>query len=113
MNALTDPLTVLILGTVNGLALAFFVLSLPPLRRPTLSARIAPYLRDQESLVDIYAPPTPRREGLIGVLTSTAMTASVWITSRITTDATLSRRISRLGGRTSIERFRTNQILSI
>ena len=47
MNALTDPLTVLILGTVNGLALAFFVLSLPPLRRPTLSACIAQYLRDQ------------------------------------------------------------------
>lgn len=113
MSALTDPLTLLILGTVNGLALAFFVLSLPPLRRPTLSARIAPYLRDQESLVDVYAPPTPRREGLLGVLTSAAMTATVWITSRITTDATLNLRISRLGGRTSIERFRTNQILSI
>ena len=60
MSILGDQLPVLGLGLFNGLALCLFVLSLPPLRRPTLSSRISPYLRDQESLVDVYAPPTPR-----------------------------------------------------
>lgn len=58
MSLLGEPLSILALGLFNGFALCVFVLSLPPLRRPTLSSRIAPYLRDQESLVDIYAPPT-------------------------------------------------------
>lgn len=110
---MTDPLTLLLLGAFNGVALTVFVLALPPLRRPTLSSRIAPYLRDQEALVDVYAPPTPRKEGLLGALRQAALTATTWVTSRITTDATLSLRIGRLGGRATIERFRTNQILSI
>lgn len=110
---MTDPLTLLLLGAFNGVALTVFVLALPPLRRPTLSSRIAPYLRDQEALVDVYAPPTPRKEGLLGALRQAALTATTWVTSRITTDATLNLRIGRLGGRATIERFRTNQILSI
>ncbi|MDN5551680.1 MAG: type II secretion system F family protein [Brevibacterium sp.] len=113
MSALSDPLTILALGAFNGFALCVFVLSLPPLRRPTLSSRIAPYLRDQESLVDIYAPPTPRTEGLLGLLKSATFGATMWVTSRITTDATLNLRINRLGGGASLERFRINQILSI
>ncbi|MDN6380353.1 MAG: type II secretion system F family protein, partial [Brevibacterium aurantiacum] len=113
MSALTDPLTILALGAFNGFALCVFVLSLPPLRRPALSSRIAPYLRDQESLVDIYAPPTPRTEGLLGLLKSATFGATMWVTSRITTDATLNLRINRLGGGASLERFRINQILSI
>ncbi len=113
MSALTSPVTVLLLGIFNAFALCVFVLSLPPLRRPPLSARIAPYLRDQESLIDIYAPPTPRREGLLGLLKSVSLGAALWITSRITTDATLSSRISRLGGRATVERFRVHQILGI
>ena len=113
MSAPADPLTILALGAFNGFALCVFVLSLPPLRRPTLSSRIAPYLRDQESLVDIYSPPTPRTEGLLGLLKSTTFGATMWVTSRITTDATLSLRINRLGGGASLERFRINQILSI
>ena len=110
---MTDPLTLLLLGAFNGVALTVFVLALPPLRRPTLSSRIAPYLRDQEALVDVYAPPTPRKEGVLGALRQAALTATTWVTSRITTDATLNLRIGRLGGRATIERFRTNQILSI
>lgn len=113
MSALTGPLTVLLLGSFNGAALCVFVLSLPPLRRPTLSSRISPYLRDQESLVDIYSPPTPRSEGLLGLLKSVTLSATLWITSRITTDATLNQRLNRLGGHASIERFRINQVLSI
>lgn len=113
MTALTDPLVVLLLGGFNALAVCVFVFALPPLRRPPLSARIAPYLRDQESLIDIYAPPTPRKEGLKGLLRSAALGATLWVTSRITTDATLTARISRLGGRASLERFRVIQTLSI
>ncbi|MGO2862728.1 MAG: type II secretion system F family protein [Brevibacterium sp.] len=113
MSVLTDPLTVILLGLFNGFALCVLVLSLPPLRRPSLSSRIAPYLRDQESLIDIYAPPTPRSEGAWGLLRSMAVSAALWVTSRITTDATLSLRINRLGGNASIERFRINQVLSI
>nr|WP_209044158.1 type II secretion system F family protein [Brevibacterium marinum] len=110
---MTDPLTILALGVFNAFALCVFVLSLPPLRRPTLSSRIAPYLRDQESLVDVYAPPTPRAEGVVGLVKSVTMGATLWVTSRITTDATLSLRVNRLGGGASLERFRINQILSI
>ncbi|WP_210602904.1 type II secretion system F family protein [Brevibacterium oceani] len=113
MSILGDPLSVLALGLLNGLALCAFVFALPPLRRPSLSSRIAPYLRDQESLVDIYAPPTPRAEGFWGLAKSWLVTSTLWVTSRITTDATLRLRIDRLGGNATIERFRINQVLSI
>src|SRR5699024_8346782 len=113
MSILGDQLPVLGLGLFNGLALCLFVLSLPPLRRPTLSSRISPYLRDQESLVDVYAPPTPRSQGFLGLTKSVLLTSTLWITSRITTDATLRQRIDRLGGNATIERFRIDQVLSI
>lgn len=113
MSVLTHPLTVLGLGLFNGLALCLLVLSLPPLRQNRLSDRIAPYLRDQESLIDIYAPPIPRRGGLHGMITSAALGSVHWIGSRVTTDATLQLRVGRLGGRTSVERFRIAQMLSI
>ena len=89
MSALAEPLVVLALGLANGLALCAFVFALPPLRRPTLSSRIAPYLRDQESLIDVYAPPTPRSQGLLGLLRTAGLGAALWVTSRITTDATV------------------------
>ena len=113
MSILGDQLPVLGLGLFNGLALCLFVLSLPPLRRPTLSSRISPYLRDQESLVDVYAPPTPRSQGFVGLTKSVLLTSTLWITSRITTDATLRQRIDRLGGTATLERFRIDQVLSI
>ena len=113
MSILGDQLPVLGLGLFNGLALCVFILSLPPLRRPTLSSRISPYLRDQESLVDVYAPPTPRSQGLFGLTKSVLLTSTLWVTSRITTDATLRQRIDRLGGHATIERFRIDQVLSI
>lgn len=113
MSLLGEPLSILALGLFNGFALCIFVLSLPPLRKPTLSSRIAPYLRDQESLVDIYAPPTPRTEGFWGLVKSWLVSSTLWVTSRITTDATLRLRIDRLGGNATIERFRINQVLSI
>ena len=113
MSILGDQLPVLGLGLFNGLALCLFVLSLPPLRRPTLSSRISPYLRDQESLVDVYAPPTPRSQGFVGLTKSALLTSTLWITSRITTDATLRQRIDRLGGNATLERFRIDQVLSI
>lgn len=113
MSLLSDPLLILALGLFNGFALCVFVLALPPLRRPTLSSRIAPYLRDQESLIDVYAPPTPRSEGVLGLVTTFLLRSTLWVTSRITTDATLRLRIDRLGGNATIERFRINQVLSI
>ncbi|MGO0605807.1 type II secretion system F family protein [Brevibacterium linens] len=113
MSLLGEPLSILALGLFNGFALSVFVLSLPPLRRPTLSSRIAPYLKDQESLIDIYAPPTPRADGFWGLAKSWLVTSTLWVTSRITTDATLRLRIDRLGGNATIERFRISQVLSI
>ncbi|WP_166973099.1 type II secretion system F family protein [Brevibacterium atlanticum] len=113
MSILGDPLSVLALGLLNGFALCAFVFALPPLRRPSLSSRIAPYLRDQESLIDIYAPPTPRTEGFWGLAKSWLVTSTLWVTSRITTDATLRQRIDRLGGNATVERFRIDQVLSI
>lgn len=49
----------------------------------------------------------------MGLLKSATFGATMWVTSRITTDATLNLRINRLGGGASLERFRINQILSI
>src|SRR5699024_10169507 len=113
MRILGDRLPVLALGLFNGLALCLFVLSLPPLRRPTLSSRISPYLRDQESLVARYAPPTPRSPGLVRLTKSSLLTSTLWITSLITTDAPLRQRIVRLSGNATLERFRIDQVLSI
>src|SRR5699024_12882036 len=77
LRILGDQLPVLGLGLFHGLALCLFVLALPPLRRPTLSSRISPYLRDQESLVDVYAPPTPRSQGFVGLTKSALLTSTL------------------------------------
>src|SRR5699024_1761213 len=86
MSILGDQLPVLGLGLFNGLALC---------------------------LVDVYAPPTPRSQGFVGLTKSSLLTSTLWITSRITTDATLRQRIDRLGGNATLERFRIDQVLSI
>lgn len=104
---------VLAVGAALGLSLALFVTSMPVFRRPTLDDRIAPYLRDQPEGAKIHGTTQPVDSGIRGLVTSASAAAGAWAAKRLTTDASVSRRLERLGGRLSIEAFRARQIILI
>jgi tight adherence protein C len=108
-----NPGVAIIMGLVLGLALALTVAQLPLLRRPTLEDRIAPYLRDQPRVASLYSAPAGPRTGVLGIGAQLATRTGTWLASRITTDASVVRRLEQLGGATTIERFRTRQALCI
>lgn len=108
-----NPSVAIIMGLVLGVSLALAVAQLPILRRPTLEDRIAPYLRDQPRVASLYGPPAGPRTGVLGIAARIATRTGTWLSSRITTDASVTRRLEQLGGVTTIERFRTRQVLFI
>ncbi|WP_256970212.1 type II secretion system F family protein [Brevibacterium yomogidense] len=108
-----NPAVAIIVGLVLGLSAAFTAASLPILRRPTLADRIGPYLRDQPRVASLYGAPAAPTTGLMGILHTTASSWGTWLASRITTDSSVLRRLQQLGGATTVERFRTRQVLCI
>lgn len=108
-----NPAVAIIVGLALGLSAAFAVAGLPLLRRPTLADRIGPYLRDQPRVASLYGAPAAPRTGLVGVLQRTASTGGSWLASRMTTDSSVLRRLQQIGGATTVERFRTRQVLCI
>ena len=64
-------------------------------------------------MIDVYAPPTPRAEGFLGLAKSVLLSINaVGDLAPFTTDAVCRLRIDRLGGNATIEKFRINQVLT-
>ncbi|GAA4282837.1 type II secretion system F family protein [Brevibacterium daeguense] len=110
---LSNPAAVIGAGLLLGLSLAYFVAVLPVFRKPSLDDRIAPYLRDRPRVAKMYGPPVPADAGVLGLARSLAVRAGEWLSSRLTTDASIITRLSRLGPSETIEKFRAHQILLI
>lgn len=108
-----NPAVAVIMGLVLGASAALAVSGIPTLRRPTLADRIGPYLRDQPRVASLYGTPAAPTTGVVGILTKVAATSGAWLTSRLTTDASVLRRLEQLGGTTTVERFRTRQVLLV
>lgn len=98
-----------LLGAMAGTGLWLVVLGIPWRRRPTLDQRLAPYLRGAR-LRDDVAPPdgSALREWLGPVMAS----ASTWAARVSGGNASVAKRLRRLGSSTSIEQFRAQQVLA-
>lgn len=108
-----NPAAIIGSGLVLGLSIAFFVLSLPVFRRPTLDDRVGPYLRDRPRVAELYGPPVPSDSGIRGLIRSTVRRGGRWLASRLTTDASVTSRLARLRRGETIEKFRAQQLLII
>lgn len=102
-----------VLGAVGGLGLWLAVTGAPVLRRPTLDARLAPYLRDAPRPSRLLAaPPTvtpfPTLERLLRpVLGDLTGGLERWVGGA----QGVRRRLDQLGADMSLEQFRTEQVI--
>jgi tight adherence protein C len=102
-----------ILGLTGGAGATLSVSRLPVLRRPSLEDRIEPYLRDSSRpsrlLVETRSrTPFPTLERLVApVLADAVRILDRWIGG----SASARRRLDQLGGRTSLEEFRAEQLV--
>ncbi len=103
-------------GLLGGLAAAgllIAVLATPPLRRQTLSDRIAPYLADAEKPSRLLSPSGPRAAASgWGRLTAPAMRDLATLVDRLLGGrATVARRLAALRSPLTVDQFRIEQVL--
>ncbi len=101
------------IGATGGLGLALVAAHLAG-RRPRLDDRVAPYLRTPARVAGVRAPATEHSSlGTLERLLAPVMADAVrWVERLGSPTAELNRRLVRAGGRTSVERFRIEQVLS-
>lgn len=113
MMSLDHPIVIGGLGLATGLSLTFLVLALPFMRRPRLEDRIGPYLRTTQVAEDKYHLTAPTETGFGGLFHHFLLRCVRWVSSRMTTDASVTARLSRLGSAWSVDSFRARQVLLI
>ncbi len=102
-----------VLGAVAGAGLLLAAGGLPAARRPSLDDRLGPYLRDTPRPSRLLAQagsltPFPTLERLLRpVLDDGVRFLERWVGGL----ASVRRRLEQLGGQTSVEQFRTEQLL--
>ncbi|MDQ1288623.1 MAG: type secretion system family protein [Actinomycetota bacterium] len=100
-----------LLGLVGGLGLWLVVVRLPPFRRSTLDARLAPYVRDAGP----SRPARPDRSGPLATVERllVLLTADLvrWVERTTGGPGTLRRRLDQCGGSTTVEQFRAEQVV--
>ncbi len=101
-----------VLGGVAGAGAVLAVLASPPLRRPTLSDRIAPYLADTTSASRLLARTGTGTAGALGRLTAPLLRDAVRLLDRIVGgQASVRRRLESLDSPMTVEQFRADQVL--
>lgn len=99
-----------LLGLATAVGLLVAVLALPPLRRPTLEDRVAPYLRETAQRSRLLA--TSTGSGLAaGVLGPTLARAAVGIDRLVGGRRSVQRRLVALGSDRTVEDIRLEQVL--
>lgn len=101
------------LGLMFGLGLVLLLARLPPLRRPGLDERLAPYLRDGTSsrLLDGAAGPGTPFGTLERLLSPVMADAIRWAERLSGGPGTVRRRLDQLGGTRTVEQFRAEQVV--
>ncbi len=102
-----------LIGLVGGLGAWLVLVRLPMMRRPTLDDRLAPYVRD------VAAPSTLLRQapvrtpfGVLERLLRPVMGDAVrWVERLSGGPGTVRRRLDQLGGATTVEQFRAQQVV--
>lgn len=110
---MTPVLTGALIGLLGGLGAWLVLVRLPAMRRPTLDDRLAPYV------CDVAAPSTLLREapartpfGVLERLLRPVMGDAVrWVERLSGGPGTVRRRLDQLGGTTTVEQFRAQQVV--
>ncbi|GLY19244.1 type II secretion system F family protein [Kineosporia rhizophila] len=97
-----------LVGAVAGIGAWLIVLGVPWRRHPTLDQRLAPYLRGARLREEVVVGSSGLREWLRPVLIS----ASAWAARISGGNASVEKRLHRLGSGLSIEQFRAQQVLA-
>ena len=101
------------LGLVAATGLCLAIAGSPPMRRPRLDDRLAPYLRDAPRPSRLLNEarsftPFPTLERLLGPLLRDAAT---YVDRALGGSASVRRRLDQIGRRVSLEQFRMEQVL--
>lgn len=100
------------LGLLGGVGLLVAVLCSPPLRRPTLSDRIAPYLVDTSGPSRLLSDGGPGRSSTIGRLAAPLLRDAVRLLDKVIAgQASVRNRLAALGSTGTVEQFRTDQVV--
>lgn len=101
-----------VLGGLAAAGLLLAVLGSPPLRRPTLTDRIAPYLADTANQSRLLARGSTGTAGALGRLTAPLLRDAVKVLDRLVGGrASVQRRLESLDSPLTVEQFRADQVL--
>lgn len=101
-----------LIGLLAGAGLLLAILASPPLRRPSLSDRIAPYLRDATAPSRLLVDGKPTTPSTLGRLVAPLLRDAVQILDKVVGGrASLRKRLAAIGSRSTIEQFRTEQVI--
>jgi tight adherence protein C len=101
-----------LVGGVGAAGLLLAVLASPPLRRRTLSDRIAPYLSDSANQSRLLLAGQPNTVTALGRLTAPLIADAVKMIDRIVGgQASVRRRLDALDSAMTVEQFRIDQVL--
>ncbi len=100
------------LGLLAGLGLLLAILSSPPLRRPSLSDRIAPYLIDATVPSRLLSTDRTGPGNALSRLSAPLLKDAVRFLDKIIGgQASVRNRLAALGAQTTVEQFRTDQVV--
>ena len=100
-----------LLGLVAGFGALTALRRVPAARRPTLEDRISPYLRDAASQARPGGAAGRTARGLDGLSASLTAGAVTRLDRWLGGSASVRRRLDQLGGRTTLEEFRSRQLV--
>jgi tight adherence protein C len=101
-----------LIGLLAGTGLLLAVLASPPMRRPTLSDRIAPYLVDTTVPSRLLSTGRPGPGSTLSRLTAPLLRDAVRFLDRVVGgQASVRSRLAALGSQTTVEQFRTDQVM--
>lgn len=111
---MTGPASGALLGLLGASGLLVAVLASPPLRRPRLEHRLAPYLRDTPGRSRLLVPDDPlsAQLGAVARLLSPVLGDAARVLDRTVGGArSVRRRLAALGSRQTVEDFRIEQVV--
>ncbi len=101
-----------ILGGLAAAGVVLAVLASPPMRRPTLADRIAPYLADTTAQSQLLARTGTGTATALGRLTAPLLRDAVKVVDRMVGgQASVRRRLESLDSPMTVEQFRADQVL--
>lgn len=101
-----------LLGLLCGCGLLLTIFASPPMRRPSLSDRVAPYLRDGTAPSRLLGGATATPSGALRRITAPLLRDAVRFLDRVVGGgSSVRRRLAALGSPLSVEQFRTEQVI--